>query len=68
MRQFGRFALEVVVVGLAFLVLYTLVSLVIPESSGTTHKIAAPFVAGALGHILFELVGANQFYADYKAK
>lgn len=68
MQQPGRFALEIVVVGVAFAILYNLVSLAIPEGSGAAHKLAAPFLAGALGHILFEVIGANQYYADYKVK
>lgn len=61
------FLTELVVVGIAFAVLYNLVSVFIPESN-PNHYILAPFLAGIIGHFAFEVTGVNQYYADYKAK
>lgn len=61
------FLTELIVVGIAFAMLYNLVAFFIPETN-PYHYILAPFIAGVVGHFAFEITGVNQYYADYKAK
>lgn len=63
-----RFLLEIVVVGLVFALLTNAFSFVFPANNEWLHKIALPFVAGAVGHILFEITGMNNYYAKYKVQ
>ena len=66
--QVGTFAAELLAVGIAFAVLYAFVSKFIVPESNPNHWWLAPFLAGVLGHIAFEVTGMNAYYARYKVR
>lgn len=70
MKNLPRFLVELVFVGIAFALLANLVSLFIPidPTQPWKHAWLMPFIAGALGHLIFEVLGLNNYYAEYKVK
>lgn len=66
--KWGTFVVELIAVGIAFAVLYASVSKFVVPESNPQHWWLAPFLAGVLGHILFEITGVNAYYARYKVK
>lgn len=63
--SFSTFLVEAFVVGVTFALLVVLVSYIIPPSS-MPNLILIGFLAGVLGHLLFEVLGLNKYYCSYK--
>lgn len=71
-RSVGTVAVESVVVGLIFAVLYAVVvaaqNQFTKEDVPMAQGVVASFIAGVLGHWTFELTGLNEGYCQYAGK
>lgn len=63
--SFSTFLIEAFVVGTTFALLLILVSYFIPATS-IPNLILIGFLSGVLGHLLFEVLGLNNYYCAYK--
>lgn len=62
-----KFSTEVLVVGFVFAIIGTLLTYIFSSAShkGELFKVSSIFfMTGAIGHILFEILGANKWYCE----